>query len=81
MAGVIDDRGLIVDMPGQSSKFVADVVCDCDQPVALFEEAVMILENFAVEVQETLFEALEVVVVDCGEVGGGVFGEHAVHRV
>lgn len=81
MAGVIDDRSLIVNVPGQGSEFVADVVCGRDQPVCLFEEAVMVLENFSVEIQKTLFEALEVVMVDCGKVGGDVLGEHGVHGV
>lgn len=81
VARVVDDGRLAVDMSSQGSEFVADVVCGRDQPVCLFEEAVMILEDFAVEIQETLFKALEVAVADCRDVGGNVFGGHDVHVV
>lgn len=62
-------------------EFLVDVVCGCDEAVCLFEEAVMVLEDFAVEVEEAFFKPLHGVVVDCGEVGGDVFGEHCVNNV
>ena len=40
----------------------------------------MVLENLAVEVEETFFKTLEVILVDCGEVGWEVFSEHDVRR-
>lgn len=38
----------------------------------------MVFEEFAVEGEEALFEALEVVVIDAREVGGEVIGEHDI---